>query len=98
MNPRPLGYESHGPHPRRLAASVWSNIRADPAVTLSHRIPGRAVCPWCLYYIRYYTRAAISMSQTERPGLPSGVRVVSVRNGTADRSSARPTSPVGCRA
>ena len=52
---------------------------------LSYRVPGRAACPWRLYYIRYYITAAIDMSQTGRPDLPSGVRVVSVRNGTADR-------------
>jgi len=35
------------------------------------------------------------MSQTERPGLPSGVRVVGVRNGPADRLPARPPSSGG---
>jgi len=63
LNPRPLGYESPGPHPRKLAASTWSRIRAAAAVMLSHRVPGRAACPWHLYYIRYYTGSAISTSQ-----------------------------------
>jgi hypothetical protein len=30
---------------------------------VSHRVSGRAACPWRLYYTRYYTGAAISTSQ-----------------------------------
>ena len=41
---------------------------------LSHCVPGRAACLWRLYYVRYYTRAALNMSQMERlVGLAIGV-------------------------
>jgi hypothetical protein len=56
---------------------------------VSHPVSGHAACPWRLYYIRYYARVAVNMSQTERPVRDPGVRVVSMRNGTAERLPAR---------
>lgn len=42
---------------------MQSSIRAARRVGVSCHVPGRAACPRCLYYRRYYTGAAISMSE-----------------------------------
>ena len=48
---------------------------------MSHRVPGRVACPWCLYYARYYTEAAISTSQSAE----TLIRRARVCHSTADR-------------
>jgi hypothetical protein len=42
---------------------MQSSIRAARRVGVSRHVPGRAACPRRLYYRRYYTGAAISMSE-----------------------------------
>ena len=66
LNPRPLGYETTGPRLHSLIASIQSSSRAALRAAASHRVSGGAACPRRLYYIRYYTRAAISTSQPTR--------------------------------